>query len=283
MRTISDAILILLIVLVVLQFVPKEPAEAPQPAIPQEPIAPSGVIAGHQNATDVYNVSYPEMENTIFDLVNEERTSRNISALKWNDDIAAVAREHSENLARDNDPLTERDLLCYMPFIHHEGYDFGLYHVNRLENRSIYYFSKSGENLFLASAWKARKTFDVEEENCPKGNLTDGSSIEQELQARLDYVKTVQRVKWLFTFATKDEIENAVVDGWMDSPGHRENILDGNYTESGIGVAQSHDFFIVTQVFIERVGCGYKDASCCNDGKELFCYEPFRCTGSVCR
>ena len=26
-----------------------------------------------------------------------------------------------------------------------------------------------------------------------------------------------------------------VVDGWMNSPGHRENILNPNYTEIGVG------------------------------------------------
>ncbi len=30
----------------------------------------------------------------------------------------------------------------------------------------------------------------------------------------------------------------AVVDGWMNSPGHRENLLNPSYTEIGIGVAQ---------------------------------------------
>ena len=32
----------------------------------------------------------------------------------------------------------------------------------------------------------------------------------------------------------------AVVNGWMNSPGHRANILNANFTEIGIGYAQSN-------------------------------------------
>lgn len=32
-----------------------------------------------------------------------------------------------------------------------------------------------------------------------------------------------------------------LVDGWMRSPGHRENILNPAYTETGVGVARSRD------------------------------------------
>lgn len=41
-----------------------------------------------------------------------------------------------------------------------------------------------------------------------------------------------------------------VMDAWMDSPGHRANILDARFTEIGIGVQQGGDFGIYwVQVF----------------------------------
>lgn len=44
-----------------------------------------------------------------------------------------------------------------------------------------------------------------------------------------------------------------IVDAWMDSPKHRANILDGNYREIGIGVAQGefegYDTVYVVQLF----------------------------------
>jgi len=43
------------------------------------------------------------------------------------------------------------------------------------------------------------------------------------------------------------------VDGWMDSPGHRANILDGRFTHTGLGAAVGADgtgYF--TQLFLQR-------------------------------
>ena len=34
-----------------------------------------------------------------------------------------------------------------------------------------------------------------------------------------------------------ENISDSVVEGWMDSPGHRQNILEKNYDRQGIGVA----------------------------------------------
>jgi len=43
------------------------------------------------------------------------------------------------------------------------------------------------------------------------------------------------------------------VKGWMKSQTHKDNILDGDWTDSGIGIAQSRSGQIyITQVFIER-------------------------------
>ncbi|KYH34777.1 cysteine-rich secretory protein family protein [Clostridium tepidiprofundi DSM 19306] len=42
-----------------------------------------------------------------------------------------------------------------------------------------------------------------------------------------------------------------VMNSWMNSPGHRSNILNPNYTEIGVGIAYSKDRGIYwTQMFI---------------------------------
>jgi uncharacterized protein YkwD len=46
----------------------------------------------------------------------------------------------------------------------------------------------------------------------------------------------------------KDPVPQAVA-GWMKSPGHRRNILDGDFTESGIGIARVGKRVYFTQVF----------------------------------
>lgn len=44
-----------------------------------------------------------------------------------------------------------------------------------------------------------------------------------------------------------------VIEGWMNSPGHRANILDGKYTEIGVGTARGefngHETIFVVQMF----------------------------------
>lgn len=41
-----------------------------------------------------------------------------------------------------------------------------------------------------------------------------------------------------------------VVQGWMESPGHRENIMNGNYTHIGIGYVANGNYW--TQQFIQK-------------------------------
>jgi len=40
------------------------------------------------------------------------------------------------------------------------------------------------------------------------------------------------------------------VQGWMDSPGHRENILRPEYRETGIGVWRTGNTYYFTQLFM---------------------------------
>lgn len=38
------------------------------------------------------------------------------------------------------------------------------------------------------------------------------------------------------SFITPDELAEESVNGWMNSPGHRANILNGEFIESGVGI-----------------------------------------------
>lgn len=54
-----------------------------------------------------------------------------------------------------------------------------------------------------------------------------------------------------YSYNVKDHLQTAVT-GWMNSPGHRENIL-GNFEETGMGIAFSKDgSFYITQLFATR-------------------------------
>jgi len=48
---------------------------------------------------------------------------------------------------------------------------------------------------------------------------------------------------------TDDEVAANIVDGWMNSPGHRANILDSDLTTLGVGVCKEGYYFYATQNF----------------------------------
>jgi|WetSurMetagenome_2_1015567.scaffolds.fasta_scaffold342899_2 hypothetical protein len=45
-----------------------------------------------------------------------------------------------------------------------------------------------------------------------------------------------------------------IMDGWMNSPGHRDNILTPGYTHLGVGVMAKNQAVNATQVFIGIAG-----------------------------
>ncbi len=260
-------------------------ATRPAPLIQFPPANISNQTIENLTPEPVYNLS--QMENDIHVLVNAERAKAGLRPLDYNPDIASVARQHSVDLAVENGPLTDPSLYCPRPFIHHEGFDFGLYESDRMYNRSIYYFSAAGENIFMTSTWQYLEAYlSPDLASCPDqgsqiakeySGPDAAAQVQADLQANLDYVKTAQRVNWTSVqWFNQVGLEQSIVQGWMASPGHRANILDPNYTEEGIGVAKVNDFIIVTEDFIERVDCGYLGASCCTDSG-TYCYEPWQC------
>jgi uncharacterized protein YkwD len=42
------------------------------------------------------------------------------------------------------------------------------------------------------------------------------------------------------------EIAQSTVSGWMESPGHRENILTSTYDSEGIGITVSSDDKVIS-------------------------------------
>lgn len=46
-----------------------------------------------------------------------------------------------------------------------------------------------------------------------------------------------------------EELVNEITQGWMKSPGHRENILTNYFTYTGIGIAKKGIYYYITQIF----------------------------------
>ena len=72
-------------------------------------------------------------------------------------------------------------------------------------------------------------------------------------------IQRASKVSWskigenLFMCDGMDDFAAFSVRGWMKSPSHRKNILDREWTDTGIGVYRTRDDRIyVTQVFVRR-------------------------------
>lgn len=57
----------------------------------------------------------------------------------------------------------------------------------------------------------------------------------------------------LFTSTNIPQPTNAAVSGWMQSPGHRENILRPEFRETGVGVWRRGNTFYFTQLFMRSL------------------------------
>lgn len=57
----------------------------------------------------------------------------------------------------------------------------------------------------------------------------------------------------LFTSTNIPQPVPAAVDGWMKSPGHRENILRSEFRETGIGVWREGNTYYFTQLFMRSL------------------------------
>lgn len=57
----------------------------------------------------------------------------------------------------------------------------------------------------------------------------------------------------LFTSTNIPQPAKAAIAGWMNSPGHRENILNPVYQEMGIGVWKRGNTYYFTQLFIRAL------------------------------
>ena len=194
---------------------------------------------GLEYASNETNGTLEWLEKRTFDLVNYERTSRGLNALKWNEEIAEVCRMHSKDMADNN-------------FFSHTGSD-GSNSSYRLFRSGVYYWNLTGENIAKVSSME--------------------SYI---VNSRGEIIKK--------NYRSLEEIAQTAVEGWMNSPEHRTNILRSEFDEAGMGVYEFNESYYFTQNFIRRVQCGYKGGHCCEtEGYLPWCYEPWECVDNGCK
>ena len=171
-----------------------------------------GCSSRHRPPVDTHS-ELRHLEQAIHDEINRVRLQHGLSKIKFDHDLKTVARSHSQDMGR-------RD---YFAHDSPDGrsmtdrYEAAGYRCRVPSDGNSYL--AGAENIFMANQYSQYRVF------------ADGS------EEGVDPLS----VK---TLATQ------VVDGWMNSPGHRYNILLADWRREGIGVYIDQDWEVyVTQNF----------------------------------
>lgn len=86
------------------------------------------------------------------------------------------------------------------------------------------------------------------------GHTADGNQPSQRAANQgYEYCIVSENIAYQFdsTGFTGDELVKKFVTGWKESPGHRKNMLDGDVTETGVGIARSDEtgYYYAVQMF----------------------------------
>jgi uncharacterized protein YkwD len=153
-----------------------------------------------------------KIENIVHELTNQERLNHGLSQLAIDPEITQIARGHSSDMA-------QREYFA------HETPE-GLSPSDRAD-----------QNGYSCQKIVGLKIYSGIAENIFQGHLFDSYyTINGEITS--------------YEWNTEEEIAKITVDGWMNSPGHRENILTKIFDREGIGVEITPDHKVyVTQNF----------------------------------
>jgi uncharacterized protein YkwD len=84
----------------------------------------------------------------------------------------------------------------------------------------------------------------------------DGVSFDERIADRYPHrVRLMGENIWYasgYNVAKIQQVAKEIVDDWMSSPGHRENILDPRFTHLGVGVSARNHTIRATQEFVGR-------------------------------
>lgn len=153
----------------------------------------------------------PDLERRVHHLVNERRAHAHLKPLAFDERLARIAREHSGDMVRRN--------------------FFGHVNPDRLDPTA------RGKR----AGYTCRKEY--------AGHLTWGlgeNLLEEPLYRRI----RIERGERIYDWRSPEELATLSVTGWMNSSGHRRNILEPKYDKTGVGIAISADNRVyITQIF----------------------------------
>lgn len=162
------------------------------------------------------DVDVRALERRIHRGVNAQRAEHGLPPLQWADSLRVLALVHSRDM----------DERSFFGHVNPSGGDandrataLGLDCQRQLdEGQRIVGF---GENLYAATRYESYR------EEYQNGRLVGRT----------------------YDWKTEAEMARETVTGWMNSPGHRANVLDARYAVEAIGIHVGDERFYVTQIF----------------------------------
>ena len=143
------------------------------------------------------------LEERVHELVNDERMANGLNALDPDLRLSEIARLHSQDMAANN----------YFEHVNLQGQD--------------------ATDRGTAAGYTCRKDY---------GSYYTYGLAENLFQNNLyDSVTYLNSDPISYDWNSVEEIAQTSVDGWMESPGHRRNILTPTFDREGIGVAIATD------------------------------------------
>ena len=152
-----------------------------------------------------------DVEQRVHELINVQRKANDRPEFVWNEDLAKLARAHSEDMAKRK----------YFKHVNPEG----LTPMKRAQAAGYNSCQLLGENIFQNNLYSR--------------------VIEEQRRKNADKI---------YIWNSLEKIASTTGKAWMDSPDHRETVLNPNYTSEGIGVAIAEDD--EGKVYITQMVCG---------------------------
>lgn len=174
-----------------------------------------------------------EIERLVFEYTNEERAAEGLEELEYTDELVEVARSHSADMANN-------------------GY---VGHVDSQE-RSFEERMEFGDGMDaeVCMSQTDRETLKELRQNdrVELGELPDPATGENAGATFYETEAEDARTGEVITNENEDDIAKSLVNNWMASPAHRDNIIDDRWNSVSVGVYVSEG----KTVFATQLFCG---------------------------
>ncbi len=162
-------------------------------------------------------ITAAELERQIHQQINRVRLNHGLPQLDRDELLDAIARKHSSDMANYH-------------FFNHTNLQ-GEGPVERAKNLGWNKKKQAGANTWAVG---------------PGENIFMNNLYDKVVTTRQNGVAVKKEYVW----KTQQEIAQSTVQGWMDSPPHRKNILSPKYDQQGIGVSISgHEIYVTEDMF----------------------------------